>query len=253
MGTIEHQYFWCFSNFFAALKEMIKFILKSFQIHSCYSCKLSGKLRSGLLFLVTLCILDGGRGLFNHKQLVCVCQTRCMSQCSADLHYVELLENRVKAIAGSVPAVADWISGCAWCSGLIDCLGGGALAMRNYFHFSDNGWGWADISGDHTSTDIIGSTELMILHFSRTLCWTGILVWASKSSFGKFVTLDCINKTDLTSLMFVAAVNTDSSLTLADWLNLVAAVACSRNRQLICFKCIYDGNSGKTFDGRWAL
>lgn len=51
-----------------------------------------------------------------------------------------------------------------------------------------------------------------------------------KTSRGNYVTLDYINKTDLTSLMLAAA-DTDSSLTLANWLNLVAVVACLRKRQ----------------------
>lgn len=160
MRTTEHQHFLSFSNFLPLSKKWsnsFPSLFKSVLGHSFHSCKLSVKLRSGLLFLETLCILGPGRGLFNHKQLVCVSQTRRVSQCSADLRYVELLENRTKAIAGPMPAVADWISGCAWCSVLIECLGGGALAAHNYFHFSDNRWGWGDISGDHTSTDITGS------------------------------------------------------------------------------------------------
>lgn len=64
-------------------------------------------------------------------------KTRCMSQCAADLRCVQRLENRMKCSAGSIPAVADWICGCAWCFVLIKCLGGGALTICNYFHFSD--------------------------------------------------------------------------------------------------------------------
>lgn len=64
-------------------------------------------------------------------------KTRYMSQCAADLRCVRRIKNRMKCNAGSIPAVADWISSCAWCLVLIKCLGGGALIMHNYFHFSD--------------------------------------------------------------------------------------------------------------------
>lgn len=94
------------------------------------------------------CTCGPGLVLFNHGQLVYVCNNAPCE--SARCRHRFCPQSRASDGTGSILAVSDWISGWAWWSALIECPGGGSLTMHNYFHCSDNKWAWRGISGHPT-------------------------------------------------------------------------------------------------------
>lgn len=130
-GTTEH--FHPFPSFsFSVLKETINFSISWSVLEVSCDCELWIEVRAPISRNVYAFCVQTMSCLITASWSVSV-KTRCVSQCAADLRSLDCLEIRMKCSAGYKLTVADWISGCAWCSVLIKCLGDGALMMHNYF------------------------------------------------------------------------------------------------------------------------